>query len=200
MTAGNYAVVISDTITGCSSSNMETVTVLPSPVVFAGNDVAVSLGSSVQLAAQGAGVFTWDWTPGTNLNDSTISNPLASPVITTTYVVTGSDNNGCTDKDSLIVTVNADFNLSVSNLLTPNEDGYNDKWIIQNIENYPGTKVMVVNRDGQTVFSSDSYDNTWGGTFHGKTMPDGTYYYVIQMDGSDKLYKGAITILREGNR
>jgi gliding motility-associated-like protein len=200
MTAGNYAVVISDTITGCSSSNMETVTVLPSPVVFAGNDVAISLGNSVQLTAQGAGVFTWDWTPGTNLNDSTISNPLATPVVTTTYVVTGTDNNGCTDKDSLIVTVNADFNLGVSNILTPNGDGYNDTWIIQNIENYLGTKVMVVNRDGQTVFSSDSYDNTWAGTFQGKTMPDGTYYYVIQMEGSDKLYKGAITILREGNR
>jgi gliding motility-associated-like protein len=201
MTSGTYVVIVTDTVTGCFASGMETVNVLPSPVVFAGNDTTVSLGSTVTLNAMGAGVVSWSWFPNTGLNNPNISNPDASPIETTTYQLIGTDVNGCTDQDSIIVTVIVDFNVTVSNLMTPNEDGYNDRWIIQNVENYPNTKVVVVNREGQTVYSSDSYDNNFDGkNTYGKTLPDGTYYYVIQFEGSDKVYKGAITILRQSNK
>jgi gliding motility-associated-like protein len=100
-----------------------------------------------------------------------------------------------------MVTVIIDFNVGISNLMTPNGDGYNDRWIIQNVENYPDTKAVIVNREGQTVYSSDSYDNNFDGkNQYGKTLPDGTYYYVVQIKGSEKVYKGAITILREGKK
>ena len=79
--------------------------------------------------------------------------------------------------------------------MTPNGDGYNDTWIIQNIENYPRTKVTVVTRQGQEVFTSDSYDNKWDGTQDGNKLADGTYYYIIKFDGDAKILKGAITIL-----
>ncbi|MFT7612126.1 MAG: gliding motility-associated-like protein, partial [Parvicellaceae bacterium] len=50
-------------------------------------------------------------------------------------------------------------------------------------------------RWGQHVFSSKNYNNDWDGTFNGEPLPDGSYYYVIQCDGSVK-EKGALTILR----
>ena len=121
---------------------------------------------------------------------------------TTTYTLTGTDANGCTAVDSMVVTVLFDFNVTISNIMTPNGDGFNDRWVIQNIENYPDTKVLVVNREGQEVFSSDSYDNNWDGTSSKSAtgLPDGTYYYIIQFKDSDKIYKGAITILKEGSK
>jgi len=123
---------------------------------------------------------------------------MASPVADQIYQLIGTDINGCMDEDSLLITVIADYNVMIANLMTPNDDGYNDKWIIQNIENYPDTKVVVVNREGQEVFKSDSYDNNWGGTNkYDKHLPDGTYYYIILFKDDAKVYKGAITILNE---
>ena len=95
------------------------------------------------------------------------------------------------------ITVIIDYNVIVTNLLTVNGDGYNDTWIVKNIENYPGTETIVVNREGQQVFYSSAYDNTWDGTYKGKHLPDGTYYYFIKFKNSDKVYKFPITILNE---
>jgi gliding motility-associated-like protein len=82
--------------------------------------------------------------------------------------------------------------------MTPNGDGYNDYWIIQNVENYPNTKVVVVDREGQEIYKSDSYNNEWDGSnSSGKALPDATYYYIVKFANSDKVYKGAITVLKE---
>ena len=166
--------------------------------VFAGNDITLSLGNTVNLNATGTGIVTWAWFPNTGLNGVTTPNPAANPVVTTVYQLTGTDMNGCSDVDSLTITVLVDYNVIISNIMTPNNDGYNDRWIVQNIENYPNTTVIVVNREGQQVFKSDSYDNNWDGiNTNGKNLPDGTYYYIVKFQNSDKLYKGAITILKE---
>jgi gliding motility-associated-like protein len=206
MTSGTYVVIVTDSVSGCSSNNMEVVTVLPAPVVFAGNDTTVSLGSSITLNGMGVGVVSWNWSPNTGLNSTSVPNPTASPVATTTYLLVGTDVNGCTDRDSMVLTVLVDFDVTVSNIMTPNEDGYNDRFIIQNIENYPNTKVTVVNRSGTVVFKSDAYDNNWDGKVqvgtesYGNTIADGTYYYFVELEGSEKIYKGAITVLREGEK
>jgi gliding motility-associated-like protein len=205
-TSGTYVVIVTDSVNGCSSNNMEVVTVLPSPVVFAGNDTTISLGATITLNGMGVSVVSWSWFPNTGLNSASVPNPSATPTATTTYELIGTDVNGCTDKDSVTITVETDFMVTISNLMTPNEDGYNDRFIIQNLENYPNTKVTIVNRDGQVVYKSDNYDNNWGGKLqygsdsYGAAVADGTYYYFIQLEGSDKIYKGAITVLREGKK
>jgi gliding motility-associated-like protein len=203
MASGTYALTISDTLTGCMAMDSVDVTVLPNPTVSAGNDVTLSLGSSTELNGSGTNIITWSWFPNTGLTDPNIPNPIASPTVTTMYMLTGTDMNGCMDMDTMTVTVIMDFNVVIANLMTPNDDGYNDRWIVQNIENYPDTKVIIVNREGQEVFSSDSYDNNWDGTSKfGKKLPDGTYYYVLMFkdDESEKVYKGAITILSEASK
>ncbi|MCW3072206.1 MAG: C-terminal target protein [Bacteroidetes bacterium] len=205
-TSGTFVVIVTDTVNGCSSNNMETTTVLPAPVVYAGADTTISLGSSMTLNGMGVGVVSWTWFPNTGLNSVSVPNPTATPLVTTTYELVGTDLNGCTDKDSVTITVLVDFNITISNLMTPNDDGYNDRFIIRNLENYPNTKLTIVNREGQVVYKSDAYDNNWDGRLqsgkdsYGKAVTDGTYYYFIQMEGSDKIYKGAITVIREGDK
>jgi gliding motility-associated-like protein len=195
-TPGKYVVVVTDQGTACKAKDSVVVQSFAAPVLNAGVDTTLSLGSSITLhPTSSTAITSWTWFPGTGLNNSMIQDPIATPVVTTTYNLVAIDINGCLAVDSVIVTVLNDFNVIISNMMTPNGDGYNDTWIIQNIENYPHTKVTVVTRQGQEVYSSDSYNNKWDGTQDGNKLADGTYYYVIQFEGSTKVYKGAITIL-----
>ncbi|WP_405399568.1 gliding motility-associated C-terminal domain-containing protein [Maribacter sp. Asnod2-G09] len=82
---------------------------------------------------------------------------------------------------------------TVFNKFTPNNDGFNDVFFIECIENYPNNNVKVFNRWGNQVFEMDNYDNTWDGTSMGRAtvnasekLPVGTYFYLIDFgDGSE---------------
>lgn len=89
---------------GCSASDSVLVTINPLPTITAGLAATVCLGDSVQLNASGG--MNYSWTPATSLTDATIANPMAFPVITTTYTVIGTDANSCSNFDSVIVMVN----------------------------------------------------------------------------------------------
>lgn len=62
--------------------------------------------------------------------------------------------------------------VKVSEAITPNGDGINDRWYIQDIATYPQTEITVYNRLGVRVFShKGNYQNNWDGTFNGKPLP-----------------------------
>jgi gliding motility-associated-like protein len=84
----------------------------------------------------------------------------------------------------------------ISNLFTPNGDGINDMWYIQDIVNYPENEVFVFNIYGQQVFAKQGYMNDWAGTYNGNALPDGTYYYVLKFSDSEIVVKGSLDILR----
>lgn len=82
--------------------------------------------------------------------------------------------------------------------LSPNGDGQNDTWVVRGLEQYASHRVQVFNRWGNVVFTSQNYtDRTaWDGTWNGQALPDGTYYYVIDLgDGSPKL-TGVLQLMR----
>lgn len=101
---------------GCTDNDTLTVTVNALPVVAAGNDVQICLNSSAQLNASGATSYVW--TPSTALSDDSIANPIASPLVNTTYVVTGTDANGCVDTDTITVTIGSNLTVFASNDVT----------------------------------------------------------------------------------
>ena len=85
------------------------------PQVDAGNDTTICSGSSIQLNAitNSSNIL---WTPqNSSLSDSSIANPIASPNITTDYVINITDNLGCSNIDSIEVNVDLNVNLTVSN-------------------------------------------------------------------------------------
>ena len=168
----------------------------PALNAFAGQDVTINLGQSVQLEATGTAITTWNWSPTAGLSDSTIYNPIATPNATNQYVLTVSNALGCFDLDTIQVTVITDFTLFVPNLFSPNEDGTNDFWEIPGINLFPNSKVTVINREGLEVYSNSNYDNTWDGSYNGDPLPEATYYYHLEIVGSEKIYKGAVSILR----
>ncbi len=89
----------------CPASKKLTVTVNPIPSVSAGRDTSICFGASVQLNAGGA--LDYVWSPGEFLNDSNLRNPIASPLQRTQFIVTGSDNIGCSDRDTVEIRIDA---------------------------------------------------------------------------------------------
>ena len=79
---------------------------------------------------------------------------------------------------------NIDDLLVVSGI-TPNDDHVNDDWTIRGIEDYPDNTVIIFNRWGDKIKSFTGYDNkekVWDGTNdQGKPVPDGTYFYVLEI-------------------
>jgi large repetitive protein len=86
----------------------------------------------------------------------------------------------------------------VPNAITPNGDGKNDTWIIDNVDKYPKSELIVFNRWGDIMYRSKPYKNEWDGTNNaGQPLPEGTYYYVLRLDlNNSKVLRGDITILR----
>ncbi len=72
-------------------------------IIDAGQDKSICVGDSVQL--NGEGGTNYSWSPPINLSDYLIGNPFASPILTTTYYLTGTNADGCTGFDTVIVTV-----------------------------------------------------------------------------------------------
>ncbi|MBN8672125.1 MAG: gliding motility-associated C-terminal domain-containing protein [Chitinophagales bacterium] len=89
---------------GCSDTDFVNVTVNPLPNVAVTGITTICAGSNTILVASGATSYVW--TPAGSLSCSTCSNPVASPAATTSYVVTGTDANGCTDTGKITITVN----------------------------------------------------------------------------------------------
>jgi len=181
-------------VTGnCIVSDTVCVTTEALPIANAGDDVTITEGNNTTLNATGGGSYLWS--PTSTLSDSTIFNPVATPDSTTIYYVTVTSAGGCSATDSVIVTVipTVDF----PNGITPNGDGQNDVWVIDFIEQYPKNVVEIYNRWGELLFHADGYLQNWDGTYKGKNLPIGTYYYVIDLgDPTIKPFTGPITILR----
>ncbi|MEL6989251.1 MAG: gliding motility-associated C-terminal domain-containing protein, partial [Bacteroidota bacterium] len=74
----------------------------------------------------------------------------------------------------------------VPNAFSPNGDGKNDFWVIPGIEDFEFRRATVVNRWGDIVFQSNEYNNDWGGTYKGNPLPEGTYYWILELqDGPE---------------
>jgi len=196
----NSFYVVVDNGTGCSDSDTINVTANPLPLVNAGADVTIVTGASTTLGGTPTtnvvgGIISWTPIPGA-LNNPAASNPVAAPIATTTYIVTVTSVEGCIASDSVVVTVRP--GIVFPDGISPNADGANDEWIIDGIELFPECQVEVYNRWGELLFQSVGYKENWDGSYKGKPLPVGTYYYIIDL--KDPLfpdaYTGPITIMR----
>ena len=93
-------------INACGSDiDSVTVFVNPLPVITISSDTGICPGDSVQLSASGG--VSYSWNPTSGLDNPNIANPIASPSVTTTYIVAVTSDSGCTDFDSIIVVVDS---------------------------------------------------------------------------------------------
>jgi len=124
--------------------------------------------------------FSWDnGVSGTSQWVSGMSNGI--------YIVTVTDE--CPVSKDATITVITECDVVVPNVFTPNNDGFNDAFVIEGILGVQNN-LKIFNRWGQIVYETNNYKNNW----NGKDVADGTYYYVLEVNGHDP-YKGHVTIL-----
>jgi gliding motility-associated-like protein len=84
----------------------------------------------------------------------------------------------------------------IPNTFTPNGDGINDLWAIKYLDSYTAGTVKIYNRNGGLIFQSKGYPKAWNGTFNGRPLPTGVYYYVIDLKDGSPVRSGDVSILR----
>ncbi len=100
----------------------------------------------------------------------------------------------CTDtvKASIPVVV-GDCNVEVPNVITPNGDGYNDKFYIKGLDLFPGSSLTIIDRNGKLIYQSMNYKNNW----QAASVPSGSYFYSLKINNKDKTEKqGILNVLK----
>jgi gliding motility-associated-like protein len=162
----------------------------------ASTNPSISLGYTSQLYVNGPDIVSYNWTTSTGLSVISISNPEAKPKVTTTYSVEVTNRFGSKTTVSITVTVREDYHVTPTNLMSPNGDGENDVWVIENLESYPNNKVSIFDRAGRLIYGKTNYNNDWNGQLNGYPLTEDTYYYIILLDGGKGEKKGFITIVK----
>lgn len=168
--------------------------------IVSNKGLRISKGEATLLTAKNGGV-KYIWSDGSGVISTQSSNSLlVKPQVTTTYRVELVTSAGDTERAEITIEVRADLAAVRSeNFFTPNGDGINDVWVIENITEYPNHTLSILDRAGKLVFKVRNYKNDWDGKFNGVALPQGTYYYSIDFDDVKlnlRVKRGFISILR----
>jgi len=117
------------------------------------------------------------------------------------YLLTLKDAKGCIDTISVNVEEGPCNAVEIYDVITPNEDGVNDYWVINGIKDYPRNMVQIFDKWGDVVYEKQGYNNEWRGQGNKGELPDGTYYYLVKLNEPNKFggpseYAGAILLKR----
>ncbi len=191
-----FYLTATDNTSGCTGKDTVVISKHPIPAVTVSPEtVLIKARESIHLAASGA--VSYQWLPGKWLSDNTLPDPVAYPRAPVTYTVIGRNEFGCYDSAHVRIAIVEDY--FIPNAFTPNGDGLNDVFKIENI-GYQGIGAFqVFNRWGELVFEGYEAGAQWDGTCNGRDAPAGTYFYYIILnapDGSSKVHKGNVTLLR----
>lgn len=192
--SGTYSVTVSNE-DGCEDDTTVFIA-QPTAITLAetdstGSECGEANGSLSVLANGGVGGFSYSWSSGN-------TGATANNIDAGTYTVTATDNNGCTFSASYDLGCTPLIPIVIPQFLSPNGDGQNETWIIQNTAQYPSIKVTVYNRWGSVVYEAEPYNNDWNGHLkgtHPNPLPAATYFYIVDTNKkSQDPYQGYIEI------
>ncbi len=200
LSASIYEFIAQASFNNCDDFDTIKITVNQALVVDAGPDIEMrdietsSIGGDPTTPESGEII----WTPSIYLNDTTVANPIITePQEDTWYVVKIVDSLGCFAIDSMYVEIIPE--LKIPEGISPNNDGKNDTWIIDFKDDFPDLEVSVYNRWGNLLFyDNNGYLIPWDGTYKGKELPVGTYFYVVNLNSDlfPEPFVGPLTIVR----
>ena len=87
--------------------------------------------------------------------------------------------------------------LVVNNSFSPNGDGINDSWGVPGIRFFEGARISVYDNVGSRLFYTESPDQGWDGTFNGKQLPVGTYFWTIEIGETGEMRRGTLNVIRK---
>ena len=181
---------------GCVDSDTVRIHVNRRPTADAGPDLTILEGDTARIRAKisGDGIAV-RWLPETYIVDASAAEGAVFPPRNMVYRLEVNSLTGCgaASDEVFIRVLNKPI---VPNSFSPNGDGVNDRWVIEQLENYSGANIEVFNRYGQKVFSSRRYISPWDGRVNGNPLPAGTYYYVITLRPGMPVLSGWLLLVR----
>ena len=140
-------------------------------------------------ASGGTDPYTYLWANGST--DSTINLGLNPGKLSITIM----DNNACTL--DTVFKIAAMTSECIPNVFTPNNDEVNDIWNLEQAFLYSNTEITIWGRFGNKVYESIGYNDPWDEKNEsGNDVPDGVYFYHIELGNGYDPIKGTVTILR----
>lgn len=201
---GSYQVTITDN-NGCSINGIVNVNYSDSiPVVdVTADDNTLFYGQSTVLhATPNSTGATYSWTPQNSLNNTALANPTASPTDTTVYTVIFTDQNGCSNTDSIEIQIRPvtceEPEIFIPNAFSPNHDNQNEVLYVRG-NTILTMELNVYDRWGELVFTSNDPKIGWDGTYKGKAADPGVFVYYLKVVCYNKeefFKKGNITLIR----
>lgn len=184
--SGTYTATVT-TASGCAVTARTTVQFLNNPILTVPDASLCQFTNETITLTAPAGYAKYEWN-GQEGRNTFVTGKLGHVILKVT------DQNGCTATQT--VTVSSHCNdIHIPNTFTPNGDLKNDTWDISGLDSDNSTTVKVYNRLGNLVFNQVGYAKPWGGTFGGKKLPAGVYYYVISARGASQVLSGYVTII-----
>lgn len=198
---------IDDSITvqvSCETCNASTsepyqINIPETPIVDAGTDLTITEGEEVILnvtTSENGG--TYEWVNDNNNEFLNGKSQIVKPNETTTYTIVFTNDDGCTAEDQITVFVEPLPEDQTKYGFSPDNDGINDIWEIDRIEEYLDNKVQIFNRWGDLVFETKGYNNE-SNFFNGRAnkltsfgageLSEGTYFFKIYINGEHHLKK-----------
>ena len=129
----------------------------------------------------------------------TTSSIVVTPNTQTLYQLTIKDGNGCTSFKSITIEVDPNCGPVIYHGISLNGDGNNDYFRIDNIENYKNNRVVIFNRWGREIFSTNDYNNTsnyWPSKNNSNDILPTTYFYMINFGDGSEIQKGWIEVIK----
>jgi gliding motility-associated-like protein/uncharacterized repeat protein (TIGR01451 family) len=178
------------------ATNVEVIDTLPSGYIYVSDN-----GNGTYISNTGL------WTVGT-LDSGEVKSLEITVTINSTgdYLNTATVSSDQIDTiadnsiDSALVEVITDVEIPEG--FSPNGDGINENFIILGIEAYPNNQILILNRWGNKVFDAKPYNNEWSGKnmygigVGGDDLPEGTYFYILDLGNGSKPIKGYIYLKR----
>ena len=208
LSVGNNVFVWSLSTTNCPAYSQDTVVItINDPTPIAQTDYFVLSGSSSTINVIGNDLLTNSWTINiqqpisqgqlTNLNNGEFTVTLSNVTGQQEFIYQICDAICVNNCDTALVRLSVQqlMECPIPNIFTPNNDGVNDLFEIPCVSDQNSAYLAVYNRWGDEVYRSDSYANQWDGTYNGAILPDGTYFYIVQLAGGVRT-QGSVEIRR----
>jgi gliding motility-associated-like protein len=191
-----YVRVSNDCFSDTASVN---VIIRPLPIVNAGTDTTIYRNTAAILQGVSDASKVW-WYPGDQLESPLLLTTRATPLYTTMFRLYAISDYGCTNVDSVVVTVEPYTIILMPTGFSPNGDGLNDLFRISRYLNIAKLEEFAVfNRWGEKVFTTDNLNDGWDGTYKNAAQPMATYTWYVKAktyDNEDVLKSGNITLVR----
>ncbi|MEZ4938345.1 MAG: gliding motility-associated C-terminal domain-containing protein [Crocinitomicaceae bacterium] len=147
------------------------------PIITAGDDQTTGLGGEVTMWADGA--IDYVWTPYVECQSSSCNSVYAVPSQTTYYYVTGTDENGCVNRDSVLISVDGEMQVYIPNIFSPDGNGQNDVVRVMG-PRLTDFEFKIFDRWGRMLFETTDQKLGWDGTFNGNPVPQQVVTYIVK--------------------